>query len=283
VIDVSVIVLTMGDRADELAAAIASTRAQPGIEIEVVLVVNRGDPDTSAVDVVVRPETNVGIPGGRNAGAHNARGRYLAFLDDDAVYLDRALSDAVMRLDRDHGVGALGFRIVDEAGQTSRRYDPRIGRSRGSSGGVTSFPGGACMIRSDAFSQAGGFCDAFGYSLEETDLAWQLIDAKYRLNYASDLTVRHPHTSPTRHGVYHHHTGRNRVWLAWRRLPLPIAATYLVNWAIVTSARNWRDRIAMRAYLRGTIDGLRNRTGPRRPMSWRTVVRMARLGRPPII
>ena len=90
----------MGDRPAQLDAAIRSARGQKGVDVEIVLVVNGGDPDRSLADVVVEPGENLGIPGGRNAGAAVATGEFLCFLDDDG----ELLGDSVFALQLGAGV-----------------------------------------------------------------------------------------------------------------------------------------------------------------------------------
>lgn len=280
---VSVIVLSMGDRPVELAAAIASARAQNGVGIEVVLVVNGGQPNHADVDRVVEPGTNLGIPGGRNAGVGASSGDLLAFLDDDAEFLETDLLAAVAnRFDTDPRVGAVGLRLVDEDGNTARRHQPRVGATA-TTGPATSFPGGATVVRREAFEQVGGLCADYHYGLEETDLAWRLIDAGWGIVFDADRRVFHPRTDASRHAVFHQSTGRNRVWLAHRCLPLPLGVIYLTNWMAVTVVRNWRRPRDWIDYARGTMAGLRHRVGPRKPMRWRTAWTLTRLGRPPII
>jgi hypothetical protein len=57
---------------------------------------------------------------------------------------------------------------------------------------------------------------------------------------------------------------------------------YLGVWVVLTVARN-RDVGLLRTWFAGFAEGWRTDAGERRPMSWRTVWRMARLGRPPVI
>jgi GT2 family glycosyltransferase len=116
--------------------------------------------------------------------------------------------------------------------------------------------------------------------MEETDLAWRLIDAGWTIRYAPQHTVFHPRTEPSRHPRAAWRTARNRTWLAYRLLPLPLAPVYLTNWLLITLARR---SASVRDYLRGVRDGWRTRSGPRRPLRWRTVWRLTRLGRPPIV
>ena len=87
--EIAVVVLTQGTPPTELARAIASVRAQQGVDPELVLVVNgAAPPQVDRPDqLIVLPE-NVGIPGGRNIGAAAADARLIMFLDDDAELLD---------------------------------------------------------------------------------------------------------------------------------------------------------------------------------------------------
>jgi GT2 family glycosyltransferase len=281
---VSVVVLTMGDRPDELAAAISSARSQRDVEVEIVLVVNGANPDRSLADTIVEPGENLGIPGGRNAGAAAATHGLLCFLDDDGELVgDDLLARAGGAFSADRQLGAIGFRIIDEHGETARRHLPGLRARPERSGPATSFPGGGVIVRRAAFDGAGGLCAPFFYGLEETDLAWRLIDHGWTIRYDAELVMRHPRTDPSRHPSFFTHTARNRVWLAHRSLPAPLAAAYVANWTLVTCLRNWRDPAAIRAHFAGLFEGRRDRVGPRRPVGWRTVRTLTRLGRPPII
>lgn len=288
---ISAVILTRGDRPEEMGRAIASIGRQRDIEAEVVIVWNGAAFDQSlqtarapagpTVQHVTLHE-NVGIPEGRNVGAQHAASDLVFFLDDDAELLDEgALAGVARRFVADPSLGAVGLRIVDELRRTSQRHVPRLGSSGADrSGPVSSFLGGVVVLRRAAFEQVGGYAGEFFYAMEETDLAWRLMDAGWGIWYAADVTVFHPHSSPTRHPEAEWRTARNRVWLAHRSLPVPLAITYLVNWFLVTSLRSPRS---WRTTLGGYRDGWRTRIGPRRPIRWRTVWRLTRLGRPPVL
>jgi GT2 family glycosyltransferase len=283
--DVGAIILTQGDRLPALTAAVASVTAQRGVVVECIVVWN-GAPGhalpAGTVDRDVELEANVGIPEGRNAGAAASDAPFVLFLDDDARLLDRSsLAGVVAEFRRDPHLGAVGLRLVDERGETSRRHLPRVGRVGAQRpGAVTSFPGGACCIRAAAFEAVGGFYDAYFYSMEETDLAWRLVDGGWTIRYDPAHVVFHPRTQPSRHAAAAWRTARNRAWLAYRLLPLPLVPVYLSSWLLITLAR----RSASTAdFVRGVRDGWRTRPGPRRPIRWRTVWTLTRLGRPPIV
>lgn len=106
--------------------------------------------------------------------------------------------------------------------------------------------------------------------------------APARIVYAPELLLRHPKTSPARHAIYFRVNARNRVWLARRRLPLVLVPVHLGVWMLLTVLRN-RSVRGLRAWFGGFVEGLREPAGERRPMRWRTVWRLTRLGRPPVI
>lgn len=281
--EVSVVILTMGDRPDELARAIESVRRQREVAVEIVVVGNGVDvgPEVDA-DVRLALNENVGIPEGRNRGAAVVGAPLICFLDDDGALVgDGVLAAVADRFDADGELGAVGLGIVDDTGETSRRHQPGIGSS--GSGPATSFPGGGCVIRRTAFDVVDRWCGPFFYALEETDLAWRLLDAGWDVRFEPTLRMHHPRTSPTRHPSHAERTGRNRVWMAHRLLPLPLAVLYVVDWTVVTVFRNLRRPALISGHLRGTVTGLRSLIGPRRPIRWSTVRELARRGRPPII
>ena len=207
---VTVVVLTMGDRPAELAAAVESARRQ-AVDLEIVLVINGGDPDRSLADIVVEPGENLGIPEGRNRGAAAGTGALICFLDDDGALDGDVFGPAIAAFAANDRLGVIGLRVVDEDGKTARRHVPGLRKDAERSASATAFPGGACLVRRTAFDAVGGLCGPFHYGLEETDLAWRLIDARWEITYRADLTMRHPRTSPTRHPEFFFHTARNRV------------------------------------------------------------------------
>ncbi len=285
----SVVVLTMGNRPVELERAVHSALNQraDGLDIEVVLVGNGADvpgtwPDT--VKVMRLPE-NVGIPAGRNRGAEASSGEIIIFLDDDGWYESAKLGAHLRDLfTADANLGIVSFRVRDpEGGPGERRHVPRLRAGDPlRSSEVTTFLGGACAVRRAAFDAAGGLPEDFFYAHEETDLAWQALNAGYRIVYDAESVMFHPALSPTRHEMFYRLNARNRVWLARRNLPWPVALVYLGVWVGMTVLRE-RNRAALRPWFGGFREGWRRPAGPRRPISWRTVARMTRLGRPPVI
>jgi GT2 family glycosyltransferase len=141
---------------------------------------------------------------------------------------------------------------------------------------------GAIAVRRDAFEFAGGWPKPFWYAHEGIELAWRVWDGGFHVRYDGEIEVHHPAIQPTRHAEFYRYQARNRVWLARRNLPLPVGVVYVLMWAGVSALRI-RSHTALIETLRGYRIGLTRPGGERRPMRWRTVWRMTRAGRPPVI
>src|SRR5215471_10069467 len=256
----SCVILTMGDRPAELKRAIGSALAQQGDGLEVVVVGNGADvgPVPPGVKVVKLPE-NLGVAGGRNAGVEACGADVVLFLDDDGWFPDPQLGSYVARrFAADPGLAVISFRVADpEGGPGARWHVPRLraGDPERSSP-VTTFAGGACAIRRAAYLEAGGLPEAFFFGHEETDLSWRLIDLGYRIEYDSAAVMCHPPVKNARHATWYRLEARNRVWLARRNLPWPLAAAYLADWVLITMLRE-RSRGALRAWFAGFVEGWR--------------------------
>ncbi|MFF0288869.1 glycosyltransferase family 2 protein [Streptomyces sp. NPDC005262] len=285
------VIITMGNRPDELRALLDSVAKQDGDRIETVVVGNGAPvPDVPpGVRTVELPE-NLGIPGGRNVGIEafgpsGADVDALLFLDDDGLL---PLTDTAelcrQAFEEDPKLGIISFRIADpDTGVTQRRHVPRLRAADPMrSSRVTTFLGGANAVRTQVLAEVGGLPGDFFYAHEETDLAWRALDAGWMIDYRADMVLNHPTTAPSRHAVYHRMVARNRVWLARRNLPAPLVPVYLGVWLLLTLLRK-PSGPALKAWFGGFREGWAKPCGPRRPMKWRTVWRLTRLGRPPVI
>ncbi|MFD6287131.1 glycosyltransferase family 2 protein [Streptomyces sp. NPDC060205] len=292
---IAVAVVTMGTRPDEVDALLTSV-AKQDVAPERIVIVGNGCPlpefaerlglpgEVTAIEV----DENLGCPGGRNVALRRLREfgdvDVVVELDDDGLLVD----PDVLRTVRDlyavePRLGIVGFRIADENGETQRRHVPRLGAKDPLRGGeVTCFLGGGHALSMEMLAQTGDWPAEFFFAHEETDLAWRAADAGWTIRYEPQLLLQHPKTSPARHAIYYRVTARNRVWLVRRRLPLPLIPVHLAVWIALTLVRT-RSVGGLRAWFGGFVEGLRASAGERRPMRWKTVWRLTRLGRPPVI
>ncbi len=286
--DVEWVVLTTGNRPDALDRALRSLADATDGTCRVVVVAN-GAPDVVVPAVpgarLVVTAENLGVPGGRDVGLRATSAVVVGFLDDDAALLS-PVTAITQAFDDDPHLGAVSFRIVDEGGRSAGRHVPRPGGADADvAGPVTHFLGGACAIRREAYDQAGGYFTSLFYGHEEIELSWRLIDAGWSIRYLADVEVFHPRTEISRHDDGWRLTGRNRVWIARRTLPWPVAIVHVTVWLALGIVRAPGVR-CRRSYLAGWCEGWRARWtdgSPRRPISWSTVWRLTRLGRPPVV
>ena len=286
---VGVVVLTMGDRPAELAALLRSVAAQAGPPMRIVVVGNgaRLPALPTGVEGIELPR-NFGVSGGRNVGLAALRSSadvdVVMYLDDDGLLPDPTSAEKVRRaFATDPTLGIISFRIADEFGTTQRRHVPRLRASdplRASR--VTTFLGGGNAVRMAVSDQTGDWPTEYFFAHEETDVAWRALDAGWRIDYRPDIVLRHPRTNPARHALYYRMNARNRVWLARRHLPAVLVPIYLGMWTAITVVRR-PPLQGLRAWFGGFAEGWTSPCGRRRPIRWRTVWHMTRLGRPPIV
>ena len=280
------VVLTQGDRPEELRRAVDSILAQKQVDVDVVVVGNGWIPTGLPEGVKsVGLTDNVGIPAGRNSGVPSVGGDFLVFVDDDACLPS---TDVLARLaaifTADPSLGLVQPRFADPEGRpTPRQWVPRLrkGDPRHSSD-VCAVCEAVVVLPRAVFDTIGGWPETFWYAHEGIDLAWRVWDSGHRVRYVGDVVVHHPVVMPQRHADFYRYTSRNRVLLARRHLPLPVGAAYVTTWVLLTLLRA-RSSTARVQSVRGFREGFRAPVGRRRPIRWRTIWRMTRAGRPPVI
>lgn len=285
--DYAVILLTQGQRPEEMQRALESALAQQGVSLDVVVVGNGWEPTglPDAVRSVALP-TNLGIPAGRNAGVVATTAPMLFFLDDDAWLPE---PDTLLRMSQMFAahpeLGLIQPRVTDpESRMDPTRWIPRMrkGDPRRSSPVFSVWEGAVAMPR-EVFDCAGGWPDPFFYAHEGIELAWRVWNCDRVAWYAGDLVAYHPVIDPRRHAEYYRMNARNRVWLARRNLPWAVGLPYVGTWTAVQRIRSRNDPQAWHAWWQGFREGWREDPGARKPISWHTVWEMARHGRPPVV
>ena len=257
--EVSIIVVNWNGR-NHLDVCLRAVAAQEGVSSETILVDN-GSTDGSAAFVrahfpwvrVVALPVNLGFAGGNNAGAREARGRYVAFLNNDtAVEPDwiRALAGGVdaaagfvlttSRVVYMHDPG-----IIDSAGDGLLRWGGAFKRHHGGpvdaaekSEEVFGVCGAACLIAKDVFDELGGFDEDFFASHEDVDLSYRARLLGYRCRYVAEAVVRH-HGSATlgqlsAFAVFHGQ--RNLEWMYLKNTPASLMVRTLAGHVLYNAA-----------------------------------------------
>lgn len=290
-IDFGCVVLTMGKRPQELRAAVDSLIAQEGVTLDIVIVGNGWDPKLEFPDrKTLFLQDNLGIPAGRNAGAHEVNGNYLFFLDDDVLLFDQStLAKMKELMKRRSEIALVQPRVIAmvDGEKTPARWVPRlrIGDVRASSV-ATSLWEGATAIERDLFDAISGWPTPFFYAHEGIELVWRVLDQGRLPWYAADIEVKHPVINPARHDYYFFLNARNRVWLAKRNLRFPFNFLYPLVWMFISSIRI-QEMTGRKAWFKGLFQGIFTTSrGPdekAKKLRWRTHWLLTRYGRPPII
>ncbi len=202
------------DRADDLRASLEALRHQRRA-LDTVVVVDNGSSApvqaelAAAGDVeVVRPASNLGAPGGFEAGMRVAfeAGADLAWLmDDDAVAAPDALERMLARLDTYDGDARIGgvvptVEFGDGRTETGWLWGVRAARGHGQSPNppgesrpdVDWGPFAGLMLRRDAWEEAGPIRADFVLWHADVEYCLRLRAAGRVLLAAPDAVVRHP-------------------------------------------------------------------------------------------
>ena len=154
-----------------------------------------------------RNRENIGFIGACNAGAANARGQFVVFLNNDTAVQDGWLDALLDTFEQHRDVGLVGAKLVypdgrlqeaggivfsDGSGWNYGRFDdpadPRYNFVRE----VDYCSGAAIALRTDLFGQFGGFDSHYAPAYyEDTDLAMKVRQAGLRVLYQPASVVVH--------------------------------------------------------------------------------------------
>lgn len=242
--DVSIVVLNFNGRR-WLEGCLSALIAQQDVRAEILLADNAST-DGSADFVasrfpsvrVVRIVANCGFAGGNNAGAREARGRFLAFINNDTEADSHWAATLASALDSQPAAGLVTSRIVylhdpailDSAGDGYLRAGGAFKHGHGQAASgferareVFGACGAAFMIRRTLFEELGGFDEDFFLVYEDVDLSFRAQLRGHRCHYVPDAVVRHAGSATmgtvSRTSVFYGQ--RNLEWAYLKNTPMP--------------------------------------------------------------
>lgn len=127
----------------------------------------------------------------RNHGVKVSHGQWIAFIDDDCTANPNWLSGAASYFNQPK-VGAVeGRKEIPRPPRDTMVYRGLLllTRPRG-------FQTCNMFYRRHVFNEVGGFDANFPYYLEDSDLAWSVLDAGYEIPFAENAVVYHPVPPP---------------------------------------------------------------------------------------
>jgi Glycosyl transferase family 2 len=127
----------------------------------------------------------------RNYGVEQARGEWIAFIDDDCLADPEWISAAAALLADPTVMAVEGAKMIPQVDPPTLTYKGLLSFTR---------PGGyqTCNMfyRRNLFLRLGGFDLRFPFYLEDSDLAWTVLDEQHPIPYAAKARVYHPVSEP---------------------------------------------------------------------------------------
>jgi GT2 family glycosyltransferase len=270
--------------AHHLPTCLDSLRRQTFLPFEVI-VVDNGSTDQSLgllareygeVRVLALGE-NRGFTGACNAGIRQARGEFVALLNNDTEADPHWLAEVVAAFRRHPQAGLVASKMLLFDRRDLFHTAGDIYRFDGVPGNrgvwqldvgqydreepVFSACGGSAAYRRTMLDQVGLLDEDFFYSCEDVDLAWRAQLAGWRCIYAPAAVVYHKLSATGGGTTASFHDGRNAIYILAKDYP---ADLWRHHWRAILKAqlriawqalRSWRGAAA-RARLRGQLAGL---------------------------
>lgn len=285
---VSVILPTF-NRSGYLRQAIESVLAQTYANFEIILVDDGSTDDTPAAvaafgdpRIVYLRQNNQGRSAARNTGLRQARGEYIAFLDDDDLYLPQKLASQTAFLDAHTEIGLVagGAQIIAADGAFLRNLEPWENQPELSLPGcLYSCPLLTCavLLRRQWLEALDHWFDPAMDHAEDTDLWIRLLIAGCRMSWLP-LVV----------SAYRQHPGNSRddTEVFYQRGYLLLLDKLYSRNDLPPSVRNERSKlyarhhiiVACHAYAAGQLE-----LGQERLLEAASAMPEAVTGRPPLL
>ena len=238
---------------------------------------------------ILRPGRNLGIAA-RNLAAREAKSELLLMLDDDSYPLPGAVETLVAAFERDHRLGVAGGLVRDvdpvtgaETERGTNTFDYWLGDPTRPDDEVPSFffPEGACMMRREAFLEAGGYFEPYIHAGAGLDLATTLLAHGWDVRYVPTAKFVHLKAGSGRDkSAMLRARVRNQLWYFYRHFPASVAARRIPAYLAFDLLESVKSG-STGAWRRGIYDAWHQRAavrGTRKPLP-RETIRRAELNR----
>lgn len=224
----TIVVLTYNRRV-QLLSTLESLHQLPG-EWPIIVVDNGSNDNTAAAVaarfpsvMLIRARQNLGAAA-RNIGVAYAHTPYVAFCDDDTQWEPGALERAVAVLDAAPNVAVLSaciqvgpMRVADPTCR-AMEHSP-LDREELPGPQLLGFMAGACVMKTRAFYDVGGYWPPFFIGGEEALVALDMVERGWRIIYYDKVVTRHFPSSLRDSALRSKLLLRNAIWVAWMRRP----------------------------------------------------------------
>lgn len=224
---VSVVLVNYHGSAEIGLAIAALRRAEPELDLELIVVDNSADPVEArrlaelALSALIVNPANIGFARAANQGAALARGEFVLFLNPDVILHPQGLSTLIGAARADPDVAVLGPRLVYPDGSLQHsgrgfyrpltllmrrtplgRWRPQAGilrrhllsdRDPGATRDVDWMVGACLLVPRRSFHDLGGFDGRFFLYLEDVDLCLRAWRSGRRVRYVGAAVATHVH------------------------------------------------------------------------------------------
>lgn len=188
---------------------------------------------------IIENKENLGFAEANNIGVKESKGEYTLFLNNDTKVEPDFLNSLVTRMEEDSSIGMCQGKIkcldepnhLNSTGSSLTRagflYHHGLGeedRGQHEKAREIFSPHGACMmIRRSLFEKLGGFDKNFFAYFEESDLAWRVWLAGYKIVYIPQSVIYHKVGATTQNlsfSFIQYHSYKNRICSLIKNLEL---------------------------------------------------------------
>jgi GT2 family glycosyltransferase len=210
------VIITAYNAAGDLPACLDGLLQQRYEDFEVIVVDNASNDATPQVAAryqqfinYIRLKENVAVAGGYNAGAAQASGDILVFINADTIPQGGWLAALVCPIFDNPAIGMTTSRIllaqsphlINTCGNDITWTGLTVCRGVGENAEkwqdyceVSAVSGAACAIRRSIFEKIGGFDETFEFYLDDTDLSLRARLLGYQIWYVPDSVIHHQYT-----------------------------------------------------------------------------------------